>query len=97
MKRNAENYAKRVLRMIRVDGRTTRQIMDDVETLVNRDMPDDIDARAINDELDRLISRQFEMARRNAPVKMMYRIADDMFVLERALVSVLMLAVRSAG
>lgn len=71
MKRNAENYAQRVLRMIRVDGRTTRQIMDDVETLVNRDMPDDSDARAINDELDRLISRQFEMARRNAPVKMM--------------------------
>lgn len=94
MKRNAENYAQRVLRMIRVDGRTTRQIMDDVETLVNRDMPDDSDARAINDELDRLISRQFEMARRNAPVKMMYQIADDMFVLERALVSVLMLAVR---
>ena len=97
MKRNAENYAQRVLQMIRVDGRTTRQIMDDVETLVNRDMPDDIDARAINDELDRLISRQFEMARRNTPVKMMYRIADEMFVLERALVSVLMLAVRSAG
>ena len=68
MKRNAENYAQRVLRMIRVDGRTTRQIMDDVEILVNRDMPDDSDARAINDELDRLISRQFEMARRNAPV-----------------------------
>lgn len=97
MKRKAENYAQRVLRMIRVDGRTTRQIMDDVEALVNRDMPDDSDARAINDELDRLISRQFEMARRSAPVQMMYRIADDMFVLERALVSVLMLAVRSAG
>ena len=97
MKRKAENYAQRVLRMIRVDGRTTRQIMDDVEALVNRDMPDDSDARAINDELDRLISRQFALARRSAPVKMMYRIADDMFVLERALVSVLMLAVRSAG
>lgn len=97
MKRNAENYAQRVLRVIRVDGRTTRQIMDDVETLVNRDMPDDIDARAINDELDRLISRQFALARRSEPVQMMYRIADEMFVLERALVSVLMLAVRSAG
>lgn len=97
MKRKAENYAQRVLRMIMVNGRTTRQIMDDVEILVNRDMPDDSDARAINDELDRLISRQFEMARRGAPLEMMYRIADEMFVLERALVSVLMLAVRSVG
>ena len=97
MARKAENYAQRVLRMIRVDGRTTRQIMDDVDALVNRDMPDDNDARAINDELDRLISRQFVLARRSTPVQMMYRIADEMFVLERALVSVLMMAVRSAG
>lgn len=97
MARKAENYAQRVLRMIRVDRRTTRQIMDDVEALVNRDMPDDSDARAINDELDRLISLQFALARRSAPVQMMYTIADEMFVLERALVSVLMLAVRSAG
>lgn len=97
MERKAENYAQRVLRMIRVDGRTTRQIMKDVEAMVNRDMPDDSDARAINDELDRLISRQFELARRGAPMEMMYGIADEMFVLERALVSVLMLAVRSAG
>lgn len=97
MERKAENYAQRVLRLIRVNGRTTRQIMKDVEALVNRDMPGEKELQTMNDELDRLISRQFELARRGAPIEMMYRIADEMFVLERALVSVLIMAVRSAG
>ena len=96
MERKPENYAQRVLRRIRVDGRTTRQIMHDVEALVEWDMPDDSDAKAIRAKLDRLIRRQFDIARRGAPKEQLYRIADEMFVLERALICTVRLAAQSA-